>query len=36
MKFGSHILPTYMPELDGELPDFKSSKSKNSASITRG
>jgi alkanesulfonate monooxygenase SsuD/methylene tetrahydromethanopterin reductase-like flavin-dependent oxidoreductase (luciferase family) len=22
MKFGSHILPTYMPELDGQLPDF--------------
>jgi len=22
MKFGSHILPTYMPELDGQLPGF--------------
>jgi alkanesulfonate monooxygenase SsuD/methylene tetrahydromethanopterin reductase-like flavin-dependent oxidoreductase (luciferase family) len=22
MKFGSHILPTYMPEHDGRLPDF--------------
>ena len=22
MKFGTHILPTYMPELDGRLPDF--------------
>ena len=22
MKFGTHILPTYMPEVDGALPDF--------------
>jgi alkanesulfonate monooxygenase SsuD/methylene tetrahydromethanopterin reductase-like flavin-dependent oxidoreductase (luciferase family) len=22
MKFGAHILPTYMPELDGTLPNF--------------
>ena len=22
MKFGTHILPTYMPEVDGRLPDF--------------
>ncbi|MGE5217776.1 MAG: LLM class flavin-dependent oxidoreductase [Chloroflexota bacterium] len=22
MKFGTHILPTYMPEADGSLPDF--------------
>ena len=22
MKFGIHILPTYMPEVEGPLPDF--------------
>ena len=22
MKFGIHILPTYMPDVEGALPDF--------------
>ena len=22
MKFGSHYLPTYVPDLDGPLPEF--------------